>query len=342
MSPILYSNLFSCTTSEKRNGAKAIDGKIPFTYKQDLLFKIVEEVVKIKQELDGQEMILAFDNSKGGYWRKDFYDRYKYGRSKGRDESDIHWDQAFEVFEEIREVLDDYSTMKVISVERCEADDVAFVLSEYWSDPANNKTNTLILHTLDHDWEHNLIFPNVKVFKTRKTQRLPGIFSEKTRPELLDSINEHCIAGDPGDGFLHIKSWTKFSDAFLEYYPKFKGKEQEMYDKHHAIEKAFDDKMELLFPDGKKLPKAYNHPRFGYKSFKKGKKELYEILDENIIHQKNYERNTKLCLPTGIPQNYRDEIIAQYERPHVSNVQKLQSYLIKNGLFEMTSKTNFM
>ena len=336
MSPIMYGALFSVTSSAKKNGAKPDEnGLIPFDYKQDLLFKIVEEVSQFKQQFSADEIILAFDNSKGSYWRKDFYDRYKYGRSRGRDESELDWAKAFEVFEELRTMFDEWSTLKVISVDRCEADDTAFVLSEYFS---KNSDDTTILHTLDHDWEHNLTYDNAKLFKTRKTQRLPGIYVEKTKEELKDATHEHCIAGDPGDGFLHIKSWTQFSPEFLEMYPKYEGREIELYDKHHLIEKAFDDKMELLHPNEKKLPKAYKHPRFGYKSFKKGKKSLQDILVENPIHVKNYDRNKRLCLPTGIPQNYRNSIIAEYEREHQSNVQKLQSYLIKNGLFELTAK----
>ena len=324
MSPIMYGCLFSVSKEDKNK--PRVDGVVPFTHKSELIYLIISELTQLKHQFNTEEVILAFDNSKGGYWRKDYYDRYKYGRKKSRDDSFIDWDAAMKIFNELKDVLQKGASFKVLDVPRMEADDIAFVLSEYFKNDAET-----ILYTIDHDWEHNLIFDNVKVFKTRRTQKKDGCFVTKTKEELEHFKLEHIIAGDKGDGFLHIKSWTQFSDDFLNEYPKFKGKEQELYDKHHLIERKFDEKH-----DFKKS--AYKHPRFGYKSFSKSSKTIEDILNENPIHRKNYERNKKLCLPSGIPQKYKDAIIESYKQASDErNPGILQNFFMQNNLFDLTS-----
>jgi hypothetical protein len=174
--------------------------------------------------------------------------------------------------------------------------------------------------------------PNVEVFRTRKTQRLSGVYVEKTQEELNEMEEEHCIAGDSGDGFLHIKSWSQFSDEFLKEHPRFKGKEIELYDKHHIIEKMYNEKYNWE-------KSAYKHPRFGYKSFKKSKKTLQDLFNENPIYKWNYERNKKLCLPSGIPQEYKEQIIEAYHNAESKrSAKELQKFFTKNQLFDLVGK----
>jgi len=328
MSPILYANLISSVGEAKREGAKKNeDGIIEFN-ESVLIYKVITEIAMLKTQFKVDEVILAFDNSKGGYWRKNYYDRYKYGRKEGRDKSEIDWNAGFTSFNKINEQLIDNSSFRCVSVETTEADDIAFVLSKRFSEQGDH----VILHTIDRDWEHALNYSNVEVFRTRKTQRKPGLWVQKTPEEREDKIAEHCIAGDPGDGFLHIKSWTKFSDDFLIDYPKFKGRELELYDKHHQIEAMFNLKYDWT-------KKAYKHPRFGYASFKKGKKTLEDILKEHPIHRMNYERNKKLCLPMFVPDDLSDKINIAYDvSSNKKNIPELQKFFTENQLFELNTQ----
>ena len=333
VSPVLYGALFSETSQQQRRGAKPQeDGKLEYTeeYQKNVEFKILEELSNDKAFFSADHVILAFDNSQGGYWRKNYYDRYKYGRSKGRDDSVIPWNKAFETFNKLREFFEKDTQFITMYPAHCEADDVAFVLSK----ELTKQGHQVVVKSLDHDWEHCLNYEGCEVFKTRKTQRLPGIYVQKTKEELEEDIQKHKVIGDSGDGFLHIKSWTQFSPEFLEEYPKYKGKEQELYHKHHEIEKMFDEKHNFE-------KSAYKHPRFGWKSFVKSKKTLKDILEENPIHQMNYERNEKLALPTAIPDEIVERILQNFEQNKnaTSNKAQITKFLMSVS-FELMDKLN--
>jgi hypothetical protein len=108
-----------------------------------------------------------------------------------------------------------------------------------------------------------------------------------------------------------------------------KGKEKEAYPKRFKIEKYFEDKYNK---------KAYSHPRFGYKSFKKSGKSVEDLLNENEIYRWNYEMNKKLALPEFIPDDLRTQIIDTYKQSNsTQNYSCLYEYLMKYNLFEVTS-----
>ena len=328
ISPILYSNLISVTSEAKREGMKPVDGVIPFSdiLKKNLLFRVFETLADVRLKYQVQEVIIAHDTPNGGYWRKDIYDRYKYKRKESRDESDIPWDEAFDAFNEIKLVLERATNFIQIDVPKTEGDDVGFVLSEYLSaDNYGSVQKEIILYTIDKDWIHNLIYPGVRVIRTRFTQRKGPIEETATKAELLEKIAQHSIQGDKGDGFLHIKSWSCFSPEFLKQYPDMINKEQNAYSKHHQIEKMFVKQTGF---------EAYKHPRFGYKSFIKSKKPLEVLLKENIIYEKNYKMNQRLALPEMIPDKIKNAIIDMYQmkvKQKNFNAQFLMKYFRKIG-----------
>ena len=294
--------------------------------------KIIDELSGFKHFFGAQEIVLAFDNSKGGYWRKRIYDRYKYGRAEGRDTSEIQWGEAFSAFNELREIFDKASSYKTLSIPSVEGDDIIFVLSKYFSDNGD-KT---VIHSLDHDLEYCLEYRNVEYFKTRKTQRLHGLYVERTKEELDILREQHKFIGDKGDGFGHIKWWTQFGPEFLKEFPKFKGKEFELYHKHHEIEKMYQMKMDAA---GTPKIKAYKQPRFGWKNFIKSKKTIKQVLDENKIHKLNYEMNKKLALPEEIPDDIIQDIIYSYENaPNKRNNKELLEFINENKIFEISNK----
>ena len=128
-------------------------------------------------------------------------------------------------------------------------------------------------------------------------------------------------------GFKHIKCFTKFSDDFIEVYPKFKNRERDVYHKHHQIEKMFKEKT------GKE---AYKHPRFGYKSMLKAKKTVEDVLNENEMHRLNYNRNKTLSLPEGIPAEYKEQVIKVYHTALTDrDMGLLQGFFMKKNLFEL-------
>ena len=334
MSPILYGNTFSATNYIKKDKSvkvKKIEGKWNLDqYKDIIIQKIIEEISGLKNKFNlskEDDIILAFDNSNNGYWRKDVWAGYKSKRKKSRDESDIQWDKAFELFQELKEVLDKCSDTKVVDVPRAEGDDIIFVLSEYFD--KNNEN--VIIYSSDHDFLQ-CCTENVQFWKTTRTQGMENsTFCDVNKEDVKEIIKEHIISGDPNDGFYHLKSYTKFSPLFLEKYPQLEGKEISAYSKRFQIEMAFKEKY------GEDA-EAYKHPRFGYKMLKRSKKTLKDILKENKIHKMNYEMNKKLALPENIPDDIKNEIINSYKKYHnLSDFNCFSNFLLKYRLFELSS-----
>jgi len=333
-SPVIYGNLFSATNTVKKDKnikVSKVDGKYNLDeYKDIVIFKIIEELSMLRNKFDlsqDDEIVIATDTStKEGYWRKDVWAGYKSKRKKARDDSDIQWDKAFDLFQEINDVLSRCSNFKVLSVPRTEGDDIVFVLSKYLS----LKGKEVIIHSSDHDFIQCLEYDKVKFWRTtRSTGMDNSSFYKASATELEDIIMEHVIQGDPGDGFGNIKAYSRFSEDFLKIYPYMKNKELKAYPKRFQIEKQFEEKYDKP---------AYNHPRYGYKMFLRSKKTVEEIISENPIYELNYKMNRDLALPETIPSWVSKDIIEAYEKP--SNKQDyrcLYDFLIENKLFEVTS-----
>jgi hypothetical protein len=330
MSPLLYGALFSATSDIKKyESIPKENGKYILSHYDDIVkYKIFEELSIIKTTHNADEVVLAFDDSKGGYWRKDIWEGYKSKRKDVRDKSDIQWEEAYPIFEEVHELLDKCSSYKCIKVPRTEADDVIFVLSQFFS-IEGDKT---VIVSSDHDFIQCLKYPGVEFYRTKKTQMKDPEFYKATGSELEDIVMEHCISGDPGDGFYHIKSYSRFSDDFIEMYPQFKGKEKELYPKRFKIETLFEEKT------GKK---AYNHPRFGYKTFLRSKSTLNELLNENEIYKWNYEMNRKLALPENISQDIKSKIVKEYKNANSTpDYGCLTKYFTENRIIELIGKVS--
>ena len=333
-SPCLYGSLFSATNVVKNQGAPLIQKekydcpKFHYDYHEIVAFKIFEEIIDLKARFSVDEVIVAVDNSSGGYWRKDYWSGYKYGRKKGRDDSDIEWDEAFKTFEEIKDILKNYTSFKILDVPRAEGDDIGFVLSEYLSDQGDE----IILHTIDHDWIYNLKHPGVCYFKDNRTSKKDGCYVEAEPGELIELELDHLIGGDGGDYIKNVKAYSVFSKEFKEKYPNVK--ELDVWEKRHEIDLAFEQKYGVS---------AYKHPRYGYKMFLRSKLTVKELLAQNPIYEKNFNLNKTIALPEGIPIEVREKIINAYnEALCEKNPAKLQEYMTKNGMFELVGKIGLL
>ena len=308
-SPILYGNVYSVTNAVKEE-LKKVNGKYPFKkYRNIVIGEILEEIAYAQFQLSGKgcgkvdEVVIAVDN-RDTYWRKEVWAGYKAKRQNQRDESEIEWNEVFAMQKYLFKIIEKVSNWKIINVERAEGDDVIFVLSKHLSKKDNIKR--IIIHSSDHDLIQARLFSDkVHYWRTTRTVDIRlSAYQDSTKEEIYEMIREHIISGDPIDGFGHIKQFSRFSDDFLEMYPQYKGKEWQAYKNRYEIQKRFFEKT------GKN---AYKHPRFGYKSWKKKKQPLQEILKENPIYRENFKMNCKLALPKHIPSDLKKEIIERYE-----------------------------
>ena len=284
----------------------------------------MNELSDLKYKFRVDEIVLATDNAKGGYWRSAPYPIYKGHRKKGREASEFEWGDAFVIFDEIKETLKNDSSFKMISIPRVEGDDIMFVLSEYLS----LQNNEVILHSLDHDTVYNLKHPGVKWYRHVKTSKKPGSFQDVTPGEILSLELEHVIQGDAGDNIKNVKSFSRFSKRFKSLHPD--KCEIELYDKRFKLDELF----EATYGES-----AYDHPRYGAKMFLKSKKTIEEFLRENPIYKQNYALNRQIALPEGIPQTISASIIDNYNSASTTkNSAKLQSFFMNNGCFELIGK----
>ena len=79
---------------------------------------------KFKEEYG--ELILCFDSRH--YWRRDYFEYYKAGRKKTREDSNLDWDSIFSCLNEIKQELKEYFPYKHLEVYGAEADDIIAAL----------------------------------------------------------------------------------------------------------------------------------------------------------------------------------------------------------------------
>jgi 5'-3' exonuclease len=166
---------------------------------------ILNSIRSYKQKFGKEygELVIACDNQ--NYWRREYFQYYKAGRKKAREDSGFDWKTIFEALNLIRSEIDVFFPYKVINVDGAEADDIIAVLAE-WSQ--TNDTNNLLFEdpkpflvlSGDHDFIQLQKYSNVKQFSpVQKKYVKPDISPEKY-------IFEHIIRGDKGDGVPNVLS----------------------------------------------------------------------------------------------------------------------------------------
>jgi 5'-3' exonuclease len=166
---------------------------------------ILNSIRSYKQKFGKEygELVIACDNQ--NYWRREYFQYYKAGRKKAREDSGFDWKKIFEALNLIRSEIDVFFPYKVINVDGAEADDIIAVLAE-WSQ--TNDTNNLLFEdpkpflvlSGDHDFIQLQKYSNVKQFSpVQKKYVKPDISPEKY-------IFEHIIRGDKGDGVPNVLS----------------------------------------------------------------------------------------------------------------------------------------
>lgn len=322
-SPIFYGALFSASKEAKKNGLKLVDSKLPYVYEDIVVFKIFDELSTLKNKFQADEIIIATDNSEGGYWRKEIYPIYKAKRKGVRDDSEILWEEAFKTFNKVKEQIQYNTSFKMINVKQAEGDDVMFVLTQHLVELGHSLT----LHSVDHDTVYNLRHPNVKWYRHVKTQKKDGNFQEVTIDEIETLELEHIIQGDGGDNIKNIKAYSQFSPKFKEIYPD--KKEIDVYSKRFELDILF----EKTYGES-----AYKHPPFGLKTFQKKKKPLKEFLKENKIYKENYNLNKILALPEGIPPKIFQSIVDEYNLENTKNYKELSNFFKEQNCFDLIGK----
>ena len=137
------------------------------------------------------EVVLTWDSKHS--WRRDYFPEYKASRRKGREESDLDWDDIFGTLNKIRNEIKENFPYKYLEVFGAEADDIIGFLCE------ENKDEKIMIISGDKDFNQLQKFPNVKQWSPITKKSVNG-FDPTTY------LKEHILKGDTSDGVPNVLS----------------------------------------------------------------------------------------------------------------------------------------
>jgi 5'-3' exonuclease len=143
------------------------------------------------------EIVICVDNK--DVWRRDYFPYYKANRKKSRDESDLDWNKLFESIHKIRAELEEFFPYKVISVERCEADDIIATISHEYGTELNMGSEKILILSGDKDFVQLQVYANVDQYN-------PVLKKWVRNDNPNKYLKEHILKGDAGDGVPNILS----------------------------------------------------------------------------------------------------------------------------------------
>ena len=137
------------------------------------------------------EVVLTWDSKHS--WRRDYFPEYKASRRKGREESDLDWDDIFGTLNKIRNEIKQNFPYKYLEVFGAEADDIIGFLCE------ENKNEKIMIISGDKDFIQLQKYPNVTQWSPITKKQVNGF-----DPTIY--LKEHILKGDTSDGVPNILS----------------------------------------------------------------------------------------------------------------------------------------
>ena len=137
------------------------------------------------------EVVLTWDSKHS--WRRDYFPEYKAGRRKGREESDLNWDDIFGTLNKIRNEIRENFPYKYLEVFGAEADDIIGFVCE------DNQDEKIMIISGDKDFIQLQKYPNVKQWSPITKKDINGF-----DPTIY--LKEHILKGDTSDGVPNVLS----------------------------------------------------------------------------------------------------------------------------------------
>ena len=181
----------------KMNNSKTIDENM-------VRHMILNSIRMYRKEHNNEygELILAWDSKYS--WRRDYFPEYKVGRRKGREESDLDWDEIFGTLNKIRDEIKNNFPYKYLEVFGAEADDIIGFLCE------ENRDEKIMIISGDKDFIQLQKYPNVKQWSPITKKDVNG-FNPTTY------LKEHILRGDVSDSIPNVLSPDNtFSDGLRQ------------------------------------------------------------------------------------------------------------------------------
>ena len=140
------------------------------------------------------EVVLTWDSKHS--WRRDYFPEYKASRRKGREESDLDWNEIFGTLNKIRSEIKKNFPYKYLEVFGAEADDIIGFLCE------ETKDEKIMIISGDKDFIQLQKYPNVTQWSPITKKQVNGF-----DPTIY--LKEHILKGDTSDGVPNVLSPDK-------------------------------------------------------------------------------------------------------------------------------------
>ena len=137
------------------------------------------------------EVVLTWDSKHS--WRRDYFPEYKASRRKGREESDLDWNEIFGTRNKIRSEIKKNFPYKYLEVFGAEADDIIGFLCE------ETRDEKIMIISGDKDFIQLQKYPNVAQWSPITKKQVNGF-----DPTIY--LKEHILKGDTSDGVPNVLS----------------------------------------------------------------------------------------------------------------------------------------
>ena len=148
------------------------------------------------------EVVLTWDSKHS--WRRDYFPEYKASRRKGREESNLDWDDIFATLNKIRNEIKENFPYKYLEVFGAEAEDIIGFLCQ------ENRDEKIMIISGDKDFIQLQKYPNVTQWSPITKKQVNGF-----DPTIY--LKEHILKGDTSDGVPNVLSPDNtFSDGLRQ------------------------------------------------------------------------------------------------------------------------------
>lgn len=298
---------------------------------------IFDELLAVTKEHSSVygELVLAFDNRDGKYWRYDFLPMYKF-KAPTDAKSEVNFEEVFVELGKLQNLLKNYTTLRCIDVPRTEADDVILVLARRIAATGEK----VLIRAEDKDFVQLQRHSNL--IKQYAPRRKKYISAEDMGENMDEWLIEHVCLGDKIDGILRVVDGTEFTNNFMVFMCDEMVKDSEDMTPFQFIHQGREAELENLISrfdvyklNQKKQPThekdVYEKRSFGIKTLLKQIEKLGSLdafLDSHPLYRRNYELNYKLVMEEGIPQQYRDAINTNFDEADTNyNRELVEAYM---------------
>ncbi|UNA02346.1 RNaseH [Serratia phage SP1] len=246
-------------------------------------------------------VILAFDNHEGGYWRRKYGWYYKKTRAEGREESQWDWEGYFTAMNKLVEEFPRFMPYYSLSIPGVEADDTIGVLTERLA----LQGHPIMIVSSDGDYTQLHKFKEVKQWSPMH-KKLVHVKNGSARMDLFHKL----LKGDRKDSVASVRVrndfWARRIDG--ERTPAMKAKVIE----DCAAADGYDQIESIL-------------------------KEAYPK-DLNLIER--FKENEIMIDMSKMPTDIKQSILDKFEQYNLAPRSRIYSYFVKCGLAKLMNNIN--